>query len=798
MKLLGMEISSAEDLRVIRENYADLERIVEDIGWIRINDRGQDSQEAVGQSFEQMVKRSRLAFIKNPIIAQAINLTTNYTFGEGVAEPKCAEGNDEVQSVVSEFWTAPDNRLSFTDTQAQLKISNKLQYDGELAFALKVDTDGLVYVRYFDPISIVKVIHDPSDSLRPLFYKRSLNMKDQYIPDYANGLAHLRKNSLYKAEWEALLEELQIREDQVPESIFCYHVKINNDILDTRGVPEVYRALDWMNANSRINSDMSLFINTQAQFAWKKKFKGTKAQMQAAKARTGQNTNLTNPARGAGSAIFENEKITNEAIALPNSSGELFEIGIRRTLLMTVAAFGMMEHYFGDPSTGNLATAEAMELPMLKKFLARQKVWEDIYLNILNFQLDMRLFAVSEKFFEYNPMMNRITVRKGQDYADRYIDVDFPPILEKNIKALAEALTSAKSGQLVPIETAQRMFMQGIGVNNIDEEMKKEFAEQIAPLLSAFGQQDPAKQQEGARLLRDFLNGVHKRGRPVREASIVRSQPGELEKAGKLAEKNRQVFRQMNAYLREIARVYNIFARGVRDGVKANVGADGKWSGVVHGLEGAAARFEDGMIAAADRFFPKAAMLGASYAEARVAVKEAREAKLVGRGQIEDFLDEQFDWNRGFVEELAPALTETIRRKIRGQKFDTREEFDAAIEAAIKAPESRVGMYAGAFWTVEERAVKKFSEGSGVKANFVGVDDDKVCEGCRVAIDGSPWPIESAPVPGEQDCLGNCRHALQLEGDDALQESDIALMRESEAAARGGFSLLTDAQEAFV
>lgn len=797
MRIFGIEVNSAEEIREIREAYADLERVVEDIGWIRINGRGETSQESCGEQYDQMVKRSRLAFIKNPIVGQAISLTTNYTFGEGVSEPKCAEGNGEVQGIVQEFWNSPDNRLSFTDTQAQLKISNKLQYDGELALAFKVDSDGLVYVRIVDPLSISKIVKDPKDSMRDLFYKRRVGNADQYIPDYANGLAHMRRNRNYQGAWVKMLDDLSIREDQVPEDLFMYHVKINNDILDTRGVPEVYRALDWMNANSAINSDMSLFIRTQAQFAWKKKFKGTKAQMQSARARTGQNTQLTNPGRGAGSVVFENEKLSNEAIALPNSSGELFEIGIRRTLLMTVVAFGMMEHYFGDPSTGNLATAEAMELPMLKKFLSRQKVWEDIYLCVLNFQLDMRLFAISDRYFEYSPMMNRITPRKGADYKDRYIDVDFPPILEKNIKVLADALTAAKSGRLIPVETAQRMFLTGIGVNNVDEEMKKEFEEQIAPLLGAFGQTDPARQQEGARLLTEFLRRANG-GRRYRESVNDRSQADSLEKAGKLAEKNRQVFRQMNAYLREIARAYNNFARTVREGATASVGAHGKWTGLVRGIEGAGARFEDAMLMAAERFLPKGAMLGASYAEARVAVKEARPAKLIGRGSLDDFVDEQLDWNRGFVEDLTPAITEGIRKKVAGKRYDTEREFSDAVDEALIGYESRVGMYAGAFWTVEERAVKEFSKGSGAKANFVGVDDSKVCDGCREAIDGSPWPVDEAPVPGEQDCLGNCRHALQLEGDEALEESDIELMRESERAAREGFSLLTDAQEAVV
>lgn len=795
MRILGFEINDANTMRDLREANADLARIAEDVGWIKVNDRGEGSHEAAKASFDEMVKKSRLAFIKNPIVGQAINLTTTYVFGEGISEPKAKNENQEVQAIISEFWKHPDNKLSFTMAQAQLKISNKLQYDGELAICFKVDTDGQVYVRFVDPLSISQIVYDEYDGMRPAFYKRRVNFKDQYIPDYANGIAHLRDK--YSQDWAALLKRLNIQDNQVPRNTFMYHVKINNDILDSRGVPEVYRALDWMNANSKINSDMALFINTQAQFAWKKKFKGTKAQMQAVRSRLGQNTSLTNPARGAGSTIIENEKVENEAIGLPNSSGELFETGIRRTLLMTVAAFGLMEHYFGDPSTGNLATTTVMELPMLKKFKSRQKVWEDIYLDVLNFVLDMRLFAISNKYFEYNPLTNRITPRKGADYADRYIDVDFPPILEKDIKMMAEALSSAKSGQLIPIETAQRMFLQAVGVNNIDEEMEKEFEEKIMPLLSAFGNEDPKAAQEGMRRLRDFLTRAKNRQRDARESAAP--SPELLQKrqrAARLAEKNKEVFRKMNGYLKGIASEYRSMVDEVKENASVALGADEKWSGKIGNLDGIVSRFEKGMLRLAERYFPIAAELGKDYVESRLSIKEGKTVRLMEREDIDDFVDEQIEWNRRYVEDLGPAISSRFREKVSAKKFETKEAFYAAIDDAATAMQSRVGMYAGAFWTVEERAVQRAGRAENPEVNFIGVDDKDVCDGCREGLAGNPWKMQSVPVPGEQDCLGNCRHAIQLADDDPLQESDIQLMRDAEEEARRGFVLLTETQHA--
>ena len=787
MRIFGKEIIDAGEYRDVREALADLERVAEDIGWVKVNDRNDESHASAKCSFDEMVKRSRLAFIKNPIVGQAVALTTNYTFGEGISEPR--SNDEEVQSIISEFWNHPDNKISFTTNEPQIKISNKLQYDGELAICFKVDNDGSVYVRFMDPLSISNVLYDQSDSLRPLFYKRRIKMKDQYVPDFANGLAHLRDVKQYMPLWFELLKAFNINDADVPKNTFLYHVKINNDILDSRGVPEVYRALDWMNANAKINSDMSLFINTQAQFAWKKKFKGTKAQMQSARARTGQNTQLTNPGRGAGSVIFENEKIENEAIDLKPGSGQLFEIGIRRTLLMTIAAFGMMEHYFGDPSTGNLATTTAMELPMLKKFLSRQKTWEGIYLNVINFALDMRLFAVSYKFFDYNEMMNRITVKKKNDYAERSIDLDFPPIIEKDVKMLADALSLAKKDALVPIETAQRMFLQGLGVNNIDEEMQKEFQEQIAPLLGAFGNPDPSATKEGQRRLERFLRRAREGARP--SGDLMKNR----ERSGKLAEKNKEVFRKMNGYLKAIAGEYRKFAKEVKEASWTSVGADGKWSGNVKNASTIVKKFETGMLRAAERYLPMAADLGRGYVESRLAIKEGKTIRLVEQEHFDDFLQEQIDWNRGYVEELAPAIVAKLKEKVIAKKFDLEQEFNDAVNDVVASMEARVGMYAGAFWTVEERAVQFVGKKENPDVAFVGVDDDKVCEGCAAGLQGNPWRMADVPIPGEQDCLGNCRHAIQIQGDEPLTESDIDLMRESE---NERFSLLTETIEAAV
>ena len=117
---------------------------------------------------------------------------------------------------------------------------------------------------------------------------------------------------------------------------------------------------------------------------------------------------------------------------------------------------------------------------------------------------------------------------------------------------------------------------------------------------------------------------------------------------------------------------------------------------------------------------------------------------------------------------------------------------DALVDA-INSYEKRIGSYGGFFWTVEERAVKETGKAAGdTEVIFVGVDDDANCDGCQQGLDGNPWTMDSVPIPGEQECLSSCRHAIQVAGDEDLTESDKQILRDEEKRARDGYILETN------
>jgi hypothetical protein len=118
--------------------------------------------------------------------------------------------------------------------------------------------------------------------------------------------------------------------------------------------------------------------------------------------------------------------------------------------LMVCAATGIMVHYFGDPSTGNLATATAMELPMLKMFEAYQQLWQDAWRDIFS-----------------------IALQEDPDEEPAQITIDMPPILSDDVGELGDALTKAATVYPVMRKLPQvlRLVLTSLNVPDVAEVM---------------------------------------------------------------------------------------------------------------------------------------------------------------------------------------------------------------------------------------------------------------------------------------------------------------------------------------
>jgi hypothetical protein len=486
---------------------------------------------------------------------------------------------------------------------------------------------------------------------------------------------------------------------------------------------------------------------------WKKKVKGTATQITSLQAAARAKTDLTNPAKIAGSTQYENEALDTQAIATPTGGEVIGEKGLKQMTLMVCAAAGIFYHYFGDPETGNLATTTSMELPMIKKFAAYQALWTSIYNDILQYQIDRKI----EKGLLSGSVTLDVKMQRNvyETDLDRTLDIDFPPIIEKDIKVVAEALQIAKDSNLISDETAAKIFLLAANQNNIEDEISKIDFTRVKPVANPWGfaggqpagTEQPAKKQ---------LPEKKTTEKPLAEATADQKNP-----AAKLARKNNYLAQRMNGYHRALMSNFSQLQDDVRKNLKT-VGESGKVVGNVDNLSDHLETFKKGMLKSAEGYFPVAIDIGKKYLQAHLKEAQIKETLFEANNTAQSLLKQKLAWNENYIAaSLIPDMEQRIIEAMR-LPYDTPEEFKAAVNAAVGTFEARVDQYAGAFWSVEEAAVKEAGQGTGVMVNFVGADDNSTCDGCAEAMNGNPYLIDEAPEPGSHECNGRCRHALQI------------------------------------
>ena len=143
----------------------------------------------------------------------------------------------------------------------------------------------------------------------------------------------------------------------------------------------------------------------------------------------------------------------------------------RQIRLMAGAGMGIMEHYFGDAGNANLATATAMELPMLKKFAARQRLWESVYSNILTYVVAQGIEAgriSSVQVQEHEDARGRIVNRRMITDGQQVLSVKAPPILRSDLKSVSDAMETLMASNLIPAKEASRYAMNAMDLPNTE------------------------------------------------------------------------------------------------------------------------------------------------------------------------------------------------------------------------------------------------------------------------------------------------------------------------------------------
>lgn len=482
-------IEASDNYQFFTERIAELELALEDIGWIRLS--GESEKEFSREGLKKINKLARIYFLKNPLIRRAVLTQTQYVFGQGI---QIRAEHPLVDEVIQGFVDDTKNRAEITEHQGRMIKETELQLFANIYFVFFVDgATGRVRVRTIPADEIADIITDPEDSKTPLYYKRAW-MKRTF--DLSTGEYTSEQKIAYYPDWTNFKPAKMVAGKKIEDPV-VYHIAVNR-LSDMKfGVSEIYSALDWSKAYKNFLEDWATIIRSYAKFAWGLKTKGRTGTAKAkAKLQSQVDTGSTVYPPVAAS-IFMSPEGAEGMKPIKTAGATTRADDGRRLLLMVCAATGIFEHYFGDPSTGNLATATAMERPMEMMFRDRQQLWSSVFLEIANFVVKQAVKAPSGKLHSHGNItkeddeekivMANDVENENPDLASKpislKIEATFPPLLEKDIGERVTAIVSAATldGKL-PAGTLDKkditkLLLAALGEGDIDETLKKMFPE---------------------------------------------------------------------------------------------------------------------------------------------------------------------------------------------------------------------------------------------------------------------------------------------------------------------------------
>lgn len=467
----------------IAEAYsqADLELALDDQGWMAGGKRLQGQLDPLSRM--KAVNLSRAYWQRDPLAKQAVRLWTDYAFGSDCVTIDCPDAPEDTKTI-STYFTDRRNRRALS-RKGMRRMSQKLLIDGELFYAFF--EDGIV--RTFDPLQITDFITDPDDEDHILAYKRVT----------APTNPQQKIETFYYKPWDAQDDDAKLlakvkdpTTGNVPEledKVVMYHLAM--DDVSQRGTPLLSAGLSWVNEHRRFMEARVAIQQALSRFAYKGKAKGGQKMVDsiANKMKSSYVDSGTsggperNPQNAPGGQFWSNDGVDLTPMPRVTGAGDAKTDG-DSLKLQVCAATGIMLHYFGDPSTGNLATATAMELPMLKMFGAYQQLWKDAYRDIVSIVL------------EENP-----------DEEDKEeVVIDMPAIIEDDLTSLGAFLTSVTA--VFPeakIPAVLKQCLQSMNVENVDEVM--EDVEEQKKIVDAQAKVDADNQHQQAMALATAVPG---------------------------------------------------------------------------------------------------------------------------------------------------------------------------------------------------------------------------------------------------------------------------------------------------
>ncbi len=447
-----------------KERMWELELALEDRGWQR--EQALASLEFSRYGVGQLIRICRIMALKNPLIKRGAEICALYVFGRGL---EIRSKNERINKVIQEFLKRNDDEL------CHIGLANKetsAQTDGGLYFGLKTSTT--VDLQMIDPLEIMDVITDPDDTSKDWYYRRQW-MRNEIASD---GHVQAAPMEAYYPACSVVMDPppgfVQLKElagKPVNWEMPIHRVKIGAPAKWRWGIPPMYASIDWARAYKDFLEDWATVQRTLARFALLVKTKGGPGAIAAYEALLS-----TNFADNGGTQIERNPppNVASAHISSPDTTISAFRGAgshtgpeqARRLSLMVAAAQGLPETFYGDSSTGSLATAVSLDRPTELKFREIQQRWQGTLQYILQYVC----------WAEAGRPGSTMREARAAYPQEAEINVVFPAVLEHDVSVMVEswahiATLGGRQGiacGIVDRKTIAKGMLQEVGYQDVD------------------------------------------------------------------------------------------------------------------------------------------------------------------------------------------------------------------------------------------------------------------------------------------------------------------------------------------
>lgn len=393
-------------------------------------------------------------------------------------EDPLSEENDPDREIIKSFWQAPENKLAFTTHRTEQQFLDELITDGEKFYSAFEDASP-PYVKVSEiPVEeIQQIVYNPDNRLQPVFYKRQyqelrFNGKNEQYEPKGNPIVKFYWDYRILEEDKAdLLTDIKIPPGKIDQDAHIFHIMVNELWTKSgkRGLSELYASREWFRVFREFMEGRAA-INAAAQaISYVRKVKGSPTAVAKFTGKLGSLSvgdspdnqgseirKLTRPTQGA---IYDSNEAVDIDWMKTDTGAQNAKEDARLLLMSAGAGVGTMVHYFGEGGDANLATAQSMELPMVKSYEDWQQIIEDFH----------------KAWFEYVLRVAHGNDSEARDEAAeivKRIGHIFPPIISQDVvkytTAWAQIVRDIAPNNMAVKRQAMRAVLAIMAVPNVD------------------------------------------------------------------------------------------------------------------------------------------------------------------------------------------------------------------------------------------------------------------------------------------------------------------------------------------